>query len=90
MCDGLMKAKVQLCELDLSDNAFGPAGPDAIKHFLKSPCVYTLETLKLNNDGLGIFGGRVLLDLWVFLTNLMSPKDENFRDHLRLPHFESR
>lgn len=65
MCDALMVARVQLTELDLSDNAFGPAGAESVKYLLKSPSAYTLEILKLNNDGLGIFGGRVRHHIYI-------------------------
>lgn len=49
---------VQLTELDLSDNAFGPIGADGIEKFLESPAAYSLQVLKLNNNGLGA-GGKV-------------------------------
>jgi Ran GTPase-activating protein 1 len=43
-----------LVELDLSDNAFGPAGAKPLIPFLSYHT--QLETLKLNNNGLGVFG----------------------------------
>ena len=45
---------------DLSDNAFGPDGADAIRALLTSPVAYTLQTLKFQNNGLGL-GGVVCL-----------------------------
>ena len=61
--DALIEAGAKLKELDLSDNAFGPDGVKAIKKLLMSPVCYSLEILRLNNNGLGIGGGKVgLLD----------------------------
>lgn len=57
---GLMAAQVQLVELDLSDNAFGPIGMDGIVDLLKSPSCFTLKELKLNNTGCGVTGGKLL------------------------------
>ncbi len=54
----MMTANVHLTELDLSDNAFGPIGAEGIEHFLRSPSAFSLEVLKLNNNGLG-GGGKV-------------------------------
>uniref|UniRef100_A0A915KSN4 Ran GTPase-activating protein 1 n=1 Tax=Romanomermis culicivorax TaxID=13658 RepID=A0A915KSN4_ROMCU len=69
MCDALMTARVSLTELDLCDNAFGPAGADAIKDFLRSSSAYTLQVLKLNNDGLGIFGARIISESLIYCYN---------------------
>ena len=57
--DALIEAGAKLTELDLSDNAFGPDGVKSIKKLLMSPVCYSLEVLKLNNNGLGIGGGKV-------------------------------
>lgn len=54
-----MTAGARLTILDLSDNAFGPDGVDGIKKLLMSESCYGLNTLKLNNNGLGIGGGKV-------------------------------
>lgn len=56
-----MLANAHLIELDLSDNALGPVGMEGLVQFLKSPVCYSLKCLRLNNNGLGIYGGRVLL-----------------------------
>lgn len=53
-------AKANLVELDLSDNALGPVGMEGLVQFLKSPVCYSLQCLRLNNNGLGIYGGRVI------------------------------
>lgn len=54
-----MEAQAQLVELNLSDNAFGPAGVKAITTLLTSPSCFSLKVLKLNNNGLGSKGGSV-------------------------------
>lgn len=46
-------------ELDLSDNAFGPAGVEGVSTLLTSEVCYSLKILKFNNNGLGIGGGKV-------------------------------
>ena len=59
MGKGVTDAQAQLTELDLSDNAFGPAGVEAITTLLTSPSCFSLKVLKLNNNGLGSKGGSV-------------------------------
>ena len=54
-----MSAGCRLVELDLSDNAFGPRGIEGVVDLLKSPSCYGLQVLRLNNNGLGISGGKV-------------------------------
>lgn len=62
MGNGLTIAKAQLTELDLSDNAFGPIGVSGLANLLSSPSCYQLQELKLNNNGLGISGGKMLAE----------------------------
>ena len=50
--------KPHLKELNLSDNAFGPAGADPLAPFLEA--CQTLEYLHLNNNGLGVTGGTTI------------------------------
>lgn len=57
---GLVTAGAQLRELDLSDNAFGPIGVEGLAALLRSSSCYALEELRLNNNGLGITGGKLL------------------------------
>ncbi|KAK5643027.1 hypothetical protein RI129_009194 [Pyrocoelia pectoralis] len=57
---GLVKAGARLIELDLSDNAFGPIGVEGLASLLRSSSCYALEELRLNNNGLGITGGKLL------------------------------
>lgn len=58
--DGLVTAGARLTELDLSDNAFGPIGVEGLASLLRSSSCYALEELRLNNNGLGISGGKLL------------------------------
>ncbi|XP_015127206.1 ran GTPase-activating protein 1 [Diachasma alloeum] len=60
--DGLNRAGARLVELDLSDNAFGPIGIQALAAFLRSNTCYTLRVLRLNNNGLGTAGGKMLAE----------------------------
>ena len=53
-------AGTKLVELDLSDNAFGPIGIKGLASLLSSSSCYTLQELRLNNNGLGISGGKML------------------------------
>ncbi|KAB0795948.1 hypothetical protein PPYR_10009 [Photinus pyralis] len=59
---GLVKAGARLTELDLSDNAFGPIGVQGLAALLRSSSCYALQELRLNNNGLGITGGKLLAD----------------------------
>ncbi|KAJ2616069.1 Ran GAP Rna1 [Coemansia sp. RSA 1365] len=47
-----------LVEVNLSDNAFGPLGAEAMADFLSKHT--GLQVLKLNNNGLGINGGKTI------------------------------
>ncbi|ELT89424.1 hypothetical protein CAPTEDRAFT_107728, partial [Capitella teleta] len=58
--NGIILANAKLIELDLSDNAFGPNGMQGLVVFLKSPSCFSLKELRLNNNGLGITGGKML------------------------------
>lgn len=59
LSSAMIIAGTQLVELDLSDNAFGPDGAEAIRSLLTSPVAYTIQTLKFQNNGLG--GGGVII-----------------------------
>jgi len=59
LSDGVITANAKLTELDLSDNAFGPDGVKACVKLLTSQSCYSLKTLRLNNNGLGVGGGKV-------------------------------
>lgn len=58
--DALIKANCQLYELDLSENALGEIAINALAKFLTSKSGYSLKELRLNNNGLGISGGKAL------------------------------
>ncbi len=64
---GVIKAKASLVELDLSDNAFGPIGVQGLAKLIQSRSFYTLQELRLNNNGLGITGGKVRYDLIIYV-----------------------
>lgn len=59
LSNGIITAKATLVELDLSDNAFGPIGVEGLVELFRSPSCFTLQILRLNNNGLGIAGGKV-------------------------------
>ncbi|KAI5636840.1 ran GTPase-activating protein 1 [Phthorimaea operculella] len=58
--DGMIAAGARLSVLDLSDNAFGPIGVEGLAKLLQSDVCSQLQELRLNNNGLGITGGRLL------------------------------
>ncbi|CAG9790671.1 unnamed protein product [Diatraea saccharalis] len=58
--DGMITAGARLEVLDLSDNAFGPIGVEGLAKLLESEVCSQLQELRLNNNGLGITGGRLL------------------------------
>ncbi|CAH4033270.1 ran GTPase-activating protein 1 [Pieris brassicae] len=58
--DGMIQAGARLNSLDLSDNAFGPIGVEGLAKLLQSDVCSQLQELRLNNNGLGITGGRLL------------------------------
>lgn len=57
---GISLSGAKLNELDLSDNAFGPIALKALIPFLQSPACSELRILRLNNNGLGSEGGKLL------------------------------
>ncbi|CAH2064723.1 unnamed protein product, partial [Iphiclides podalirius] len=58
--EGMITAGAHLTVLELSDNAFGPIGVEGLTKLLQSDVCSQLEELRLNNNGLGITGGRLL------------------------------
>jgi Ran GTPase-activating protein 1 len=54
----VLENKKHLYELDLSDNAFGPAGAKPLMRLLINN--RNIQVLKLNNNGLGIEGARLI------------------------------
>ena len=57
--NAIIKANMHLVVLDLSDNAFGPAGIKSVRLLLTSPAAFSIEELYLDNNGLGP-GGEIL------------------------------
>jgi Ran GTPase-activating protein 1 len=58
MCGSLNTAGTHLVEINMSDNAFGPIGLDALVAFFASPCCYSLKEIRMHNNGLGPEGSR--------------------------------
>ncbi|CAL8072206.1 unnamed protein product [Calicophoron daubneyi] len=59
---GIVTSGAHLVELDLSDNAFGPNGVVGVVDLLASPACFSLEILRMNNQGLGHEGCRQLTE----------------------------
>jgi len=67
-----MQSGAQLVELDLSDNAFGPNGMNGLTDLLVSSNCFSLEELKLNNNGLGVTGGKVSIHIVRVISSVVS------------------
>ena len=72
--------KTHLREIDFSDNAFGPAGAASFTRLLVEN--RNIEVLKLNNNGLGNEGGRLIAK--ALLTACSKNKSENRENRLRI------
>ena len=59
LSSGIMAAGAQLTELDLTDKVVGQNRIEGFADLLKSRSCYRLQTLKLNNNRLGVEGGKV-------------------------------
>ncbi|MCO5555770.1 hypothetical protein L7F22_009315 [Adiantum nelumboides] len=59
LCDSLVDHE-SLVELDLSDNAFGGRSAEPMVNFLTNN--HHFSVLKLNNNGLGVTGGKIVAD----------------------------
>ncbi|CAF0937403.1 unnamed protein product, partial [Didymodactylos carnosus] len=62
LTSGLRINGSHIVEINLSDNAFGPIGVKALEGFLSSSCCFSLKDLRLNNNGLGSMGGKMLAE----------------------------
>jgi Ran GTPase-activating protein 1 len=49
-----------MVEINLSDNAFGPIGLDALVNFFQSDACFTLKEIRMHNNGLGTEGAKKL------------------------------
>ncbi|KAH8550784.1 hypothetical protein BGW37DRAFT_495855 [Umbelopsis sp. PMI_123] len=72
ICDSL-EDKENLIELNLSDNAFGPAGAEPLIDFLTNN--RSLQILRLNNNGLGVGGGTMIAK--ALLASANKAREEN-------------
>jgi Ran GTPase-activating protein 1 len=79
MCDALQSHE-SLVELDLSDNAFGGRCADAMVPFLTNNLHFSV--FKLNNNGLGVWGGTVVSD--ALLENARKCKEAGKESSLRV------
>ena len=57
--EAIVSSGAKLESLDLSDNAFGPDGVEAVRDLLVSPAGYSIQRLRFHNNGLGPGGGKV-------------------------------
>ncbi|KAF8918944.1 ran GTPase activating protein 1 [Mucidula mucida] len=73
ICNSLVD-KTSLVELDLSDNAFGGRSVDPIVPFLTNN--RTFQILKINNNGLGPAGGKVLANALLESAKISQSKGE--------------
>lgn len=79
LCDALQSHE-NLVELDLSDNAFGGRCADAMVPFLKNNTWF--QNFKLNNNGLGIAGGKIISQ--ALLDNAKLCKEQGKESSLRV------
>ncbi len=80
---GIMTSGAHLTELDLGDNAFGPRGVVGVTDLLSSPSCFTLQILRMNNQGLGHQGAKHLADA------LAKGIKESGGKGLKLKHFSA-
>lgn len=73
----MLKSRPALVRLDLSDNAFGPVGAKAVSTFLPH-CLF-LKELCLNNNGLGVDGGKLIAQALVDLKTNLQDKSSSLR-----------
>jgi len=79
LCDALQH-HTSLVELDLSDNAFGGRCADAMVPFLSNNTHF--QIFKLNNNGLGIAGGKIISE--ALLSNAKLCKEQGKASSLRV------
>lgn len=60
ICGSIDISGARLVEINMSDNAFGPIGLDALIEFFQSGCCHSLQELRLHNNGLGPQGAQKL------------------------------
>jgi Ran GTPase-activating protein 1 len=62
ICGALNTAGCHLVEVNMSDNAYGPIGLNALIDFFQSPCCYTIKEIRMHNNGLGPDGAKKFAD----------------------------
>lgn len=60
MCGAIDFSGAKLVEINMSDNAFGPIGLEALMEFFQAGCCHSLRELRLHNNGLGPQGAQKL------------------------------
>ncbi len=60
MCGAIDFSGAKLVEINMSDNAFGPIGLEALTEFFQAGCCHSLRELRLHNNGLGPQGAQKL------------------------------
>ena len=87
--EGVMESGAKLEEINLSDNAFGPAGMEGIKDILASSNCFTLKELRLNNNGLGTFGVAALSKCLIdgYNNSIQVSRNENIHNSNYCPFF---
>jgi Ran GTPase-activating protein 1 len=60
ICGAIDLSGAHLVEVNMSDNAYGPIGLDALVDFFQSSCCYSLREVRMHNNGLGPEGAKKL------------------------------
>ena len=58
MCGAMDVCGSRLVEINMSDNAFGPIGLEALVQFFQSACCFSLKEIRMHNNGLGPEGAK--------------------------------
>ncbi|CAF1066169.1 unnamed protein product [Brachionus calyciflorus] len=58
VCGAIDTSGAHLVEINMSDNAYGPIGLNALVDFLQSACCYSLKEIRMHNNGLGPQGSQ--------------------------------
>ncbi|RNA35325.1 ran GTPase-activating 1 [Brachionus plicatilis] len=58
LCGALNKSGAHLVEINMSDNAYGPIGLDALVDFLATDTCFSLREIRMHNNGLGPQGSQ--------------------------------
>jgi Ran GTPase-activating protein (RanGAP) involved in mRNA processing and transport len=60
ICGSFDISGCKLVEINMSDNAFGPIGLEALVQFFESGCCFSLKEIRMHNNGLGPQGAQKL------------------------------